>query len=123
MWTRPGLIVDLLNSWGEVNLFTRPRRFGKTLNMSMFKSFFRDRRRTRRIFDGLADGAGQRRCATEYMGKYPVVFISLKGVDGTERLKRRMSALRNCSYVRRMLRACKFAAGQQRRSAEVRQVA
>ena len=50
---KTGLIVDLLNSWGEVNLFTRPRRFGKTLNMSMFKSFF-EIGGDKSIFDGLA---------------------------------------------------------------------
>ncbi len=78
---KTGLIVDLLNSWGEVNLFTRPRRFGKTLNMSMFKSFF-EIGGDKSIFDGLAVAQDKALC-DRYMGKYPVVFISLKGVDGT----------------------------------------
>ena len=78
---KTGLIVDLLNSWGEVNLFTRPRRFGKTLNMSMFKSFF-ETGGDKSIFDGLAVAQDKALC-DRYMGKYPVVFISLKGVDGT----------------------------------------
>ena len=78
---KTGLIVDLLNSWGEVNLFTRPRRFGKTLNMSMFKSFF-EIGGDKSIFDGLAVAHDKALC-DRYMGKYPVVFISLKGVDGT----------------------------------------
>ena len=78
---KTGLIVDLLNSWGEVNLFTRPRRFGKTLNMSMFKSFF-EIGEDKSIFDGLAVAQDKALC-DRYMGKYPVVFISLKGVDGT----------------------------------------
>ena len=50
---KTGLIIDLLNNWGEVNLFTRPRRFGKTLNMSMLKSFF-EIGADRTLFDGLA---------------------------------------------------------------------
>ena len=79
---KTGLIVDLLNSWGEVNLFTRPRRFGKTLNMSMFKSFF-EIGGDKSVFDGLAVAQDKALC-DRYMGKYPVVFISLKGVDGTK---------------------------------------
>ena len=74
------LIVDLLQNWGEVNLFTRPRRFGKTLNMSMLKSFF-EIGGNKSIFDGLAIAKREDLCSA-YMGKYPVVFISLKGVDG-----------------------------------------
>lgn len=66
---KTGLIVDLLNSWGEVNLFTRPRRFGKTLNMSMFKSFF-EIGGDKSIFDGLAVAQDKALC-DRYMGKYP----------------------------------------------------
>lgn len=74
------LIRDLLNSWGKVNLFTRPRRFGKTLNMSMLKNFFElDADRT--LFDGLAIMHETELCE-KYMGKFPVVFISLKNVEG-----------------------------------------
>ena len=75
------LIVDLLHDWGEVNLFTRPRRFGKTLNMSMLKCFF-EIGGDKSIFDGLAISEHKDLC-NDYMGKFPVVFISLKTVDGT----------------------------------------
>ena len=77
---KTGLISDLLNNWGSVNLFTRPRRFGKTLNMSMLKSFF-EIGGDKTIFEGTAIAQNQQLCET-YMGKYPVVFVSLKGVDG-----------------------------------------
>lgn len=77
---KTGLIRDLLNNWGEVNLFTRPRRFGKTLNMSMLKCFF-EIGADKSLFDGLAISRETALCE-EYMGKFPVIFISLKGVDG-----------------------------------------
>ena len=77
---KTGLIRDLLNNWGEVNLFTRPRRFGKTLNMSMLKSFF-EIGADKTLFDGLLISRETALCE-EYMGKFPVIFISLKGVDG-----------------------------------------
>ena len=74
------LIVDLMANWGKVNLFTRPRRFGKTLNMSMLKCFFEIGGDTG-IFDGLRVSQEKQLCEA-HMGKYPVVFVSLKGVDG-----------------------------------------
>ena len=74
------MIVDLMANWGEVNLFTRPRRFGKTLNLSMLKCFF-EIGTDKSLFDGLAVSKEKALCET-YMGKYPVVFVSLKGVDG-----------------------------------------
>ena len=77
---KTGLIRDLLKNWGEVNLFTRPRRFGKTLNMSMLKWFF-EIGVDKTLFDGLAISKETALCE-EYMGKFPVVFISLKDVDG-----------------------------------------
>ena len=77
---KTGLIVDLLASWGKVNLFTRPRRFGKTLNMSMLKCFF-EIGGDKSIFEGLTISRENALCET-YMGKYPVVFVSLKGVGG-----------------------------------------
>lgn len=77
---KTGFIRDLLGNWGEVNLFTRPRRFGKTLNMSMLKSFF-EVGTDRTLFDGLAISRETQLCET-YMGRFPVVFLSLKGVDG-----------------------------------------
>lgn len=77
---KTGIIRDLLNSWGKVNLFTRPRRFGKTLNMSMMKCFF-EIGTDKTLFDGLMISQETELCK-EYMGKFPVVFLSLKNVDG-----------------------------------------
>lgn len=77
---KTGLIVELMANWGKVNLFTRPRRFGKTLNMSMLKYFF-EVGGDKSIFDGLKISQEKEICEA-HMGKYPVVFISLKGVDG-----------------------------------------
>ena len=77
---KTGLIRDLLNNWGKVNLFKRPRRFGKTLNMSMLKSFF-EIGTDKTLFDGLAISEEKELCEA-YMGKFPVVFVSLKDVDG-----------------------------------------
>ncbi|XCP86588.1 AAA family ATPase [Roseburia hominis] len=73
-------IADLLRNWGEVNLFTRPRRFGKSLNMSMLKAFF-EIGGDRSLFDGLKISQEKKLCE-EYMGKYPVISISLKGING-----------------------------------------
>ena len=73
-------IRDLLNNWAEVNLFTRPRRFGKTLNMSMLKSFF-EIGTDKTLFEGLAISEETVLCE-KYMGKFQVVFISLKSVEG-----------------------------------------
>ena len=74
------LIEHLLQKWGEVNLFTRPRRFGKTLNMSMLKNFF-EIGTDETLFEGLYISENQKLCE-EYMGKYPVIFLSMKDVDG-----------------------------------------
>ena len=74
------LIEQILTNWGEVNLFTRPRRFGKTLNMSMLCSFF-EYGADKTLFDGLYISQNQKLC-DEYMGKFPVIFLTLKGVDG-----------------------------------------
>ncbi len=74
------LIEQLLSQWGEVNLFTRPRRFGKTLNMSMFQNFF-EIGRDSTLFDGLDISKNAQLCE-KYQGKFPVVFISLKSVNG-----------------------------------------
>ena len=74
------LIEQLLNQWGKVNLFTRPRRFGKTLNMSMLRHFFQIGT-DKRLFDGLYISHNTELCE-KYMGKYPVVFLTLKNVDG-----------------------------------------
>lgn len=74
------LIADLLRDWSKVNLFTRPRRFGKSLNMSMLKCFF-EIGTDRSLFDGLEISEEQELC-DKYMGQFPVISISLKSVDG-----------------------------------------
>ena len=76
------LIEQLLLNWSEVTLFTRPRRFGKTLNMSMLKCFF-EIDTDKSLFDGLYISANKELCE-KYMGKYPVIFLSLKGADGLD---------------------------------------
>ena len=74
------LIEQFLHGWGKVTLFTRPRRFGKTLNMSMLKSFF-EIGTDKTLFDGLYISGNKELC-DEHMGKYPVIFLSFKGVEG-----------------------------------------
>ena len=74
------LIEQLLIRWGEVNLFTRPRRFGKSLNMSMLQSFF-EIGKDKTLFDGLRISDNQELCE-KYQGKFPVVSVSLKGING-----------------------------------------
>ena len=74
------LIEQLLQGWGKVTLFTRPRRFGKTLNMSMLKSFF-EIGTDKTLFDGLYISGNKELC-DEHMGKYSVIFLSFKGVEG-----------------------------------------
>jgi hypothetical protein len=76
---KTGFIAELLHNWGAVNLFTRPRRFGKTLNMSMLEHFF-SLNGDKSIFNGLEILKETTLCE-EYMGKYPVISISLKGID------------------------------------------
>lgn len=87
------LIEQLLTQWGKVNLFTRPRRFGKSLNMSMLKAFF-EAGTELELFDGLYI-SGNRELCENYMGRFPVISISLKGInaedfDGAYRLLVRM---------------------------------
>lgn len=77
---KTGLIEQLLERWGEVNLFTRPRRFGKTLNMSMLRSFF-EIGTDPLLFEGLYISQKTELCEA-YLGKYPVVFLSLKNAEG-----------------------------------------
>lgn len=73
-------IEQLLDGWGKVNLFTRPRRFGKTLNMSMLRYFF-EIGADASLFDGLQIAKNKKLCE-EYQGKYPVIFFSFKNVEG-----------------------------------------
>ena len=89
---KTGLLRELLQNWAKVNLFTRPRRFGKSLNMSMLKCFFEpDGDKT--IFDGLEISRETALCQ-EYMGKYPVVSVSLKGINGASYADARAMAVR-----------------------------
>ena len=74
------VIGQLLTQWGKVNLFTRPRRFGKSLNMSMLQSFF-EIGKDKTLFDGLRISDNQELCE-KYQGKFPVVSVSLKGING-----------------------------------------
>ena len=77
---KTGMIRDLLQKWSKVNLFTRPRRFGKSLNMSMLRAFF-ELGCDPSLFEGL-EIAKETELCEKYMGKFPVISISLKGVDG-----------------------------------------
>lgn len=74
------VIEQLLTQWGKVNLFTRPRRFGKSLNMSMLQSFF-EIGKDKTLFDGLRISDNQELCE-KYQGEFPVVSVSLKGING-----------------------------------------
>ena len=87
---KTALIEQLLQNWGEVNLFTRPRRFGKTLNMSMLKAFF-EIGADKGLFEGLYIAENEKLCR-KYLGKYPVILVTLKGVEGSnfETAKRRL---------------------------------
>ena len=79
---KTGLIKDLLENFSEVTLFTRPDRFGKSLNISMLQSFF-EIGTDPKLFDGLEISKEQKLC-DEYLGKYPVISINLKDVAGTD---------------------------------------
>ena len=79
---KTGMIAELLENWSEVNLFTRPRRFGKSLNMSMLKTFF-EIGCDKNLFQELKISEEKELCK-EYMGQFPVISISLKGVEGLD---------------------------------------
>lgn len=78
---KTGLIAELVRSSAEVTLITRPRRFGKTLGMSMLESFFDIRKDSKKLFDGL-EISHQKNLCEKWMNQWPVVFLSLKNVDG-----------------------------------------
>ena len=78
---KTGLIAELVRSSAEVTLITRPRRFGKTLGMSMLESFFDIRKDSKKLFDGL-ELSDQKHLSDKWMNQWPVVFLSLKNVDG-----------------------------------------
>lgn len=90
---KTGLIKNLLEHMAYVNLFTRPGRFGKTLNMSMLKYFF-ETGSDGAVFDGL-EIAGEKELCSEYMGKFPVIAISLKNIDGNtfDKAKRKLRSM------------------------------
>lgn len=79
---KTGLIKELLHSWGKVNLFTRPRRFGKSLNMNMLKAFF-GYGCDSALFDGL-EIAKEKELCQGHMGKFPVISITLKDIDSRD---------------------------------------
>lgn len=78
---KTGLIAELVRSSAEVTLITRPRRFGKTLGISMLESFFDIRKDSKKLFDGL-EISHQKNLCEKWMNQWPVVFLSLKNVDG-----------------------------------------
>jgi hypothetical protein len=101
---KTGLIAELLENCGKVNLFTRPRRFGKSLNMQMFKSFF-EIGSNNEYFNGLKISQETELCK-EYMGQYPIIYVSLKDVILSDKItdKTPFESARN---------ALKFAIGEE----------
>ena len=77
---KTGLIAAIMKNWAKVNLFTRPRRFGKSLNMNMLNPFF-EIGSDKSVFEGLKISEEKELC-DKYMGKFPVISISLKGIEG-----------------------------------------
>lgn len=96
---KTGLIAELLANPSMVNLFTRPRRFGKSLNMSMLRCFF-ETGSDPHLFDGLKI-AEETELFEEYMGRFPVIAVSLKGIEGTDYEKHW-----RCSKVLSMPNSC-----------------
>ena len=80
---KSGLITQILKEKAEVTLIARPRRFGKTLGMSMLESFFDIRKDSRKLFDGLEIAENQALC-DEWMNQYPTAFVSFRQVDGLD---------------------------------------
>ena len=111
---KTGFIRDLLTNWGEVNLFTRPRRFGKSLNMDMLKQFF-EIGGNKEIFDGLEISKETQLCET-YMGKFPVVSVSLKGIAADTYENARMMAVqvinREAGRLQALLSSEKLTSGE-----------
>ncbi|MDO4555071.1 MAG: AAA family ATPase [Lachnospiraceae bacterium] len=96
---KTGLILEILSGGSKVHLFTRPRRFGKTLNMSMLRSFF-EIGAEKKLFSDTNVGRNKEIC-DQFLGKYPVVFISLKGIEGMdfEEAKNDLKALINLTAM------------------------
>ena len=100
---KSGLIGELLRAGAEVTLITRPRRFGKTLGMSMLENFFDIRKDSRELFEGLEISERQDLCS-KWMNQWPTVFLSLKSVEGLN-LKVRISSwfMKFHFYIRNMI--------------------
>ncbi len=79
---KTGLIKELLHNWGKVNLFTRPRRFGKSLNINMLKTFF-EYGHDAALFEGL-EIAGEKELCRKYMGNFPVIAITMKDIESRD---------------------------------------
>lgn len=99
---KTSMIRDLLNKWGEVNLFTRPRRFGKSLNMSMLQSFL-EVGCDKTLFNGL-EISNETDLCEQYMGKFPVISVSLKGIDAPTYEEARSLAVKLINEEARRLR-------------------
>ena len=110
---KTGLIQELLDNWGKVNLFTRPRRFGKSLNMNMLQYFF-EYGCDGRLFDGLEISRKKEYCK-KYMGNYPVISITLKGVSAMDYGTARDML---CSVIRHEAMRFQFLAKSERLSGE-----
>ena len=110
---KTGMITELLNNWGEINLFTRPRRFGKSLNMSMLKYFF-SFGCDPELFQGLAV-AEERELCDHYMGKFPVISITLKNAEA-QNFKKAQALL--CSVIGSEALRFQFLLDSERLSAE-----
>lgn len=110
---KTGMITELLNNWGEINLFTRPRRFGKSLNMSMLKYFF-SFGCDPELFQGLAV-AEERELCEHYMGKFPVISITLKNAEA-QNFKKAQALL--CSIIGSEALRFQFLMDSERLSAE-----
>ena len=80
---KSGLIAEILETNAEVTLITRPRRFGKTLGMSMLENFFDIRKNSKKLFEGLEIAKHQTLC-DEWMNQYPTIFVSFRQVDGLD---------------------------------------
>ncbi len=94
------MITELLHNWGEVNLFTRPRRFGKSLNMNMLQSFL-EIGCDKSLFNGLKVSREKELCE-EYMGKFPVISLTLKNVEGLNFESARRKTVNKTVYIGKM---------------------
>ena len=114
---KTNLIKDLLSNWSEVTLFTRPRRFGKSLNMDMLKCFF-EVGQDQSLFNGLKI-ADEKALCKRYMGKYPVISVSLKGATGLnfEQAKAMLISVLRSEFLRHIeLLGSERLSGQEKKS-------